>query len=107
MAQRNKGFVTGKERYTTMLDKALCHKVCKTSNVWTRRKCSTCDERTPSWLFRFHKHASEEQQIVRYESSSSDDSVGEVSVHYRIAAERDRRQKEMETKRWQSWEQSS
>ena len=40
--------------------------------------------------------ASEGQQIVRYESSSSDESVGTVAVQYRIPAERDRKQTEME-----------
>ena len=59
--------------------------------------CRTCDERIPSWLFRFHKQASEEQKIVRYESSSSYESMGTVAVQCRIAAERARRQKEMET----------
>ena len=66
------------------------------SNVWTRKKCRTCDERIPSWLFGFHKQVSEEQQFVRYESSSSDESIFTVATQYRIAAERDRRQKELE-----------
>ena len=59
--------------------------------------CRTCDERIPSWLFRFHKQASEEQKIVRYETSSSHESMGTVAVQCRIAAERAKRQKEMET----------
>ena len=70
--------------------------VCKTSNVWTRKRCTACDERIPSWVFRFHWQSSEEQQVVRYESSSGNESMSTVAMQHRIAAERDRKQKEME-----------
>ena len=49
MAQKNKGFVSNTERYTTMLDEALVihekkewfFSVCSMSSVWTRKKyCS-------------------------------------------------------------------
>ena len=33
---------------------------------------------------------------MRYESSTSDESIGTMTVQYRIAAERDKRQKDME-----------
>ena len=54
------------------------------------------NERIPSWLFRFHKQRLEEQQLVRYDSSSSEESISTVAVQYRIAAERDRKEKELE-----------
>ena len=40
----------------------------KTSNVWTRKECRTCDERIPSWLFRWLKQEAEEPQYVRYDT---------------------------------------
>ena len=66
---------------------------CKTSNVWTRKKCRTCDEIVPSWLFRSRKQTVEERLIVRYESSSSDESLETLAVLFRIAAERNRRER--------------
>ena len=103
VAQKNKGGVSGKERDTAVLDKAppingkgvvFCF-MCKTSNVWTKKKCIIGHERIPSWFFRFHGQASEEQRYVRYESSSSDESIGIVFTHDRIVAERDRKQEEL------------
>ena len=70
--------------------------VCKTSNVWTRKRCRTDGGRILSWLFGCHKQASEEEQVVRCESSSSDERMRPVAVQHRIPAERDRRHKEME-----------
>ena len=52
MVQKKKGFVSGKERHTTILDKApvmngkqewLCS-VVQTSNDWTRKKCDAQEE---------------------------------------------------------------
>ena len=60
-----------------------------------RRKCRTCAERTPSWLFR-HKHAMKEQPYVRYDSSSSDESPSTAALQYQVAVERCRREKELE-----------
>ena len=51
VAEKSRGFVSGKERYTTILDAApitngtkewFCS-ACKTSNVWTRKKCRIRD----------------------------------------------------------------
>ena len=41
--------------------------------------------------------SSEEQHIARYESCRSESGIGTVAVQFRIAAERYRKQKEMET----------
>ena len=69
---------------------------CQSSNVWTWKQCRTQDERTPWWLFCWHKKAMEEQQCVRYDSSSSGQSLSIVVVQYRVAAERCMREKELE-----------
>ena len=69
-------FRVGLRQYKTMMNRApvingnkewFCS-VCKTFNVWTWKKCRTCDERIPSCFFRFRTQASEEQQMVCYES---------------------------------------
>ena len=78
MAQKNKVFVSGKDGYTITLP-PMVYSVCKTSNVRTKEKCRTCDERIPSWLLWFQKQASAEQQSMRYESSLSDESMDTVS----------------------------
>ena len=62
------------------------------------RSAGRATKRVPFWLFRFHKQASEEHETVRYESSSSEESMGTVAVQCRIAAELDRKQKEMAAK---------
>ena len=91
--------MSSKERGAAILDTApIIHgkrgfaALVKLSNVWTRKKCRTCDERSPSWLFRGYKQAVEEQQFVRYESSSSDECLVTVAVQYRIAAERNKQE---------------
>ena len=99
--QETNGFTSGQEWHTTTLDKApvlneknwFCSP-CETSHVWTRKKCRSCDEGIPTWLFRFHQQASEEQQCVRHESSAIHESIGTMATENRIAAQRDRKQRE-------------
>ena len=75
------GFVSDKERYTTVLDKAPVingkeewfYSLCETSIVWSK---------DPNVLLRDSQQALEELQYVHRQ--------------YRIAAARDRKQKEME-----------
>ena len=53
--------------------------------------------KNPVMVVQVHAQVSVEQMVARYESFSSDESMGSVAVHYRIAAKRESRQKEMKT----------
>ena len=90
-AQKLKAFVTGTERFATILEKTpflngkkqwFCG-ACETSNVWTRKTWWLCDEKIPSTLFKFYKQASDEPHRVRHDSSSSNKSLGTVATNFR------------------------
>ena len=90
MAQKKKGFVSGQERGRNNFGTQLLASMERRSGsaVLTRHQMSGQERSAErawkrSWmgLFRFHRQSSEEQQIVRYESSSRDESLGRVDVH--------------------------
>ena len=84
LAQKNEGSVSTKKRYTTNLDQAPV-------TNWKEGVVLRCLQNIKCCTGSV-KHAADDHPIVRYESSSSDESMGTVAMQFRIAAERDRRQ---------------